>query len=116
MNICLRCGYEWEPRKTDGRVRQCPHCHSAKWDSRAVGKPERAVVTVPKLRAALKAARKATEGKEPDQILLVRGVSSSAASQGAARPTCISCESELRRANGRLVCRKIGCVLIDQPQ
>ena len=69
MNICLRCGYEWEPRKTDGRVRQCPHCHSAKWDSRAVGKPERAVVTVPKLRAALKAARKATEGKEPDRFI-----------------------------------------------
>lgn len=27
---CRRCGYGWAPRGTV--VRECPHCHSAKWD------------------------------------------------------------------------------------
>ena len=27
---CRRCGYEWAPRGTV--VRECPQCHSAKWD------------------------------------------------------------------------------------
>jgi len=35
---CLRCGYEWYPRKDD--VRQCPNikCHSALWDVPKINK------------------------------------------------------------------------------
>jgi len=29
---CLRCGYEWLPRKID--VRQCPKCQSVFWDTK----------------------------------------------------------------------------------
>lgn len=37
---CLRCGYEWLPRKTD--VRQCPNrkCHSIYWDMPRLAKDE----------------------------------------------------------------------------
>jgi predicted Zn-ribbon and HTH transcriptional regulator len=31
---CKRCGYEWNPRKTDVRV--CPKCHSPYWDKPTV--------------------------------------------------------------------------------
>ncbi len=27
---CLRCGYEWLPRKEDVRI--CPACKTARWD------------------------------------------------------------------------------------
>jgi predicted Zn-ribbon and HTH transcriptional regulator len=29
---CLRCGYEWTPRRED--VRQCPKCKSVYWNER----------------------------------------------------------------------------------
>jgi predicted Zn-ribbon and HTH transcriptional regulator len=31
---CKRCGYRWYSALSDlgHRPRQCPHCHSAKWD------------------------------------------------------------------------------------
>jgi len=29
---CLRCGYEWQPRLTKSKPRQCPFCKSMKWD------------------------------------------------------------------------------------
>jgi len=29
---CLRCGYEWLPRKKKGKPRVCPHCRSEYWD------------------------------------------------------------------------------------
>ncbi len=32
MNMCLRCDYLWVQRKLSGRVKQCPYCHSPKWD------------------------------------------------------------------------------------
>ena len=38
MNSCLRCGYDWEPRKTEGRIRQCPYCHSSRWESLGAGR------------------------------------------------------------------------------
>ena len=27
---CLKCGFEWNPRKVD--VRKCPACQSRKWN------------------------------------------------------------------------------------
>jgi predicted Zn-ribbon and HTH transcriptional regulator len=29
---CIKCGYEWTPRKED--VRQCPDCKTAYWDKK----------------------------------------------------------------------------------
>ena len=31
---CERCGYEWNPRKSNVRV--CPGCHSPYWDKKKV--------------------------------------------------------------------------------
>lgn len=31
QQVCLRCGYQWWPRKTE-HPRLCPSCHSAYWD------------------------------------------------------------------------------------
>lgn len=31
MNVCKRCGHEWQPRMK-GRPASCPACKSYKWD------------------------------------------------------------------------------------
>lgn len=40
MNICLRCGYQWEGRVE--KPKNCPHCKAARWDKvpNPVGRPK----------------------------------------------------------------------------
>lgn len=43
---CLRCGYEWLPRK-ETRTDQCPRCHRRDWDKEGLKQNARRKVDVP---------------------------------------------------------------------
>jgi hypothetical protein len=47
MKTCLRCGYEWEPRKVSPR--QCPYCKSPQWSVRRNPGPSETVLVAPKV-------------------------------------------------------------------
>lgn len=39
MLTCLRCGNQWEPRKTDALPKRCPGCMNSTWNTPYKRKP-----------------------------------------------------------------------------